>query len=185
MTAVLHYPKRDAFAALSKMKFSMYVTLLVCAVSLQIWGCLSIEIENYFYHLQSFVDDIGPGNYSYFKLSRQGNVRIFVETLKGDADIYVSETNSKPTFEDYDFKSVTCGEDYVDIPDSFKRPAAIAIYGHPRFSETKFRCSVYVDTRDLAQNDPEQQHFDTTEEEELTGWHFLLKILEFVLDVAL
>nr|XP_054759700.1 UPF0669 protein C6orf120-like [Lytechinus pictus] len=170
------------------MNFFKYALLLMYAVSLEIRGCFSMEPESYFYLLQSFVDDIGPGNYSYFKLSRQGNVRIFVETLLGDADIYVSQANSKPSFEDYDFKSVTCGEDYVDIPESFKRPTAIAIYGHPRYPETRFRCSVYLDARDAAQNDanfPEPHRFDTPEEDEHPGWLFLLKILEFVLDIAL
>lgn len=175
-------------SATYKMKFPKYAVLLVYAASLEVWACLASELEDYYYLLQSFDDKIGAGNYTNFQLTRHGNIHICLQTLRGDADIYVSETNLKPNYEDYDLKSVTCGDDEVAIPATFKRPTAIAIYGHPRFDETRFRCSVYLDTRDLSQSDfdlPQQHGFESNVEEDHPGWMFLLKIIEFVLDAAL
>ncbi|XP_072165820.1 UPF0669 protein v1g209471-like [Diadema setosum] len=169
------------------MRMHTQTVIAVYAALLEISACFVHGMEDYFYHLQTFEDVIGAGNYTYFKLTRPGNIRIFLQTLEGDADIYVSETTSKPTFEDYDLKSVTCGEDIVDVPDSFSRPTAIAIYGHPCCEESRFSCSVYVDTRDLSKGDMglPPPGFEGDLEEEHPGWWFLLKVLEFILDVAL
>lgn len=59
----------------------------------------------------------------------------------GDADFYISTTVEKPTFEPdtYDVQSASCGIDVVHIPESFKRPVHISVYGHPA-AET----SVYI-----------------------------------------
>ena len=172
-----------------KMELPKYLLMFICASSLEALACLASEfyLEDYFYHLQSFEDTIGAGNYTNFKLTKNGNIRIYLQSLSGDADIYVSETNSKPTFEDYDLKSVTCGDDYVDIPDSFQRPTAIAIYGHPRQDESVFRCSVFLDRRDPSQSDIDipQQGAGFDLEEDHPGWAFLFKVLEFILEVAL
>ena len=42
----------------------------------------------------------------------------------GDADLYVSKTLLKPSFdpEEFDFSSATCGRDLVDIPRAYVLP---------------------------------------------------------------
>ncbi len=53
----------------------------------------------------------------------------------GDADLYVSESIGKPSFElsEHSSSSATCGRDEVDLPRSVSRPVHVAVYGHPRF----------------------------------------------------
>ncbi|KYM98817.1 DNA repair endonuclease XPF, partial [Cyphomyrmex costatus] len=58
----------------------------------------------------------------------------------GDADLYASQIISKPTYEPdhYCLQSVTCGEDTIFIPKSFKRPVSIGVYGHPSHEISKY-----------------------------------------------
>lgn len=53
----------------------------------------------------------------------------------------MSTSVEKPTYEPdtYDVQSASCGIDVVHIPESFKRPVHISVYGHPA-AET----SVYI-----------------------------------------
>lgn len=47
-----------------------------------------------------------------------------VNCYAGDADLYVSDTVKKPTYDNYEVKSTTCGEDLVDISE-LNRPVYI------------------------------------------------------------
>ena len=68
------------------------------------------------YLLHTFSGRVGSGNYTYYKLSKEGNVRLILETTLGDSDLYISDQTLTPDFEIYDLKSATCGEDEVYIP---------------------------------------------------------------------
>lgn len=87
-------------------------------------------------------------------------ILIFFRT--GDADLYASQTTTKPTYEPdhYCLQSTTCGEDIIFIPKryfiltnlfehfthtqyifyifSFKRPVSIGVYGHPSHEISKY-----------------------------------------------
>ncbi len=54
---------------------------------------------------------------------------------QGDADLYVSESMSKPTFEleEHSMSSATCGVDQVTLPKEIGRPVHVAVYGHPNY----------------------------------------------------
>ena len=78
---------------------------------------------------------VGAGNYSYYSLQDDDPVRLVLTTLTGDADLYVSEVLSKPTFElqEHTSSSASCGVDAVDLPRTVQRPVYVAVYGHPRY----------------------------------------------------
>jgi len=103
--------------------------LLLCARA--VWGD---------YQIQSIVGEVESGNYTYYKLQWEGPITIVLDTLSGDADLYVSETHLKPSFEpdQFDFSSTTCGLDSVDIPRAIPRPLGVSVYGHPRHDFTRF-----------------------------------------------
>ncbi|XP_075228903.1 UPF0669 protein v1g209471-like [Lycorma delicatula] len=88
-------------------------------------------------HLQSVLQtvsgEVGAGNFSYYSLMYIGPITLFLYSSEGDADLYVSQEISKPTFEpdSYCLQSATCGVDIIDIPKSFQRPVSIGVYGHP------------------------------------------------------
>lgn len=66
-------------------------------------------------------------------------------TSEGDADIYVSQTNLSPTYDldNFDLYSATCGVDVVTIPESFKRPLGLGIYGHYAHETSVYHLEVY------------------------------------------
>ncbi len=54
---------------------------------------------------------------------------------EGDADLYVSDVHTNPTFEfeEHVSSSATCGVDTVALPPTMGRPINIAVYGYPRY----------------------------------------------------
>ncbi|KAM4866256.1 UPF0669 protein C6orf120 homolog isoform 1-T1 [Thomomys bottae] len=88
---------------------------------------------------------IGAGNYSYLRLSHEGRVVLRMRSLRGDADLYVSDSTLRPSFDDYALQSATCGPDAVAIPAHFRRPVGIGVYGHPSHGESAFEMKVYLD----------------------------------------
>ena len=115
------------------------------------WLLYSTSGENV---LQSFTGTLGPGNYSYFSLHEPGEITLIVESIIGDADIYVSEKVSKPTYMEYDIQSTTCGIDKVTVPKLFKRPVGIAIYGHPHSPETNYKITAVRDYAGIDASSP-------------------------------
>uniref|UniRef100_A0A8D3BH05 Uncharacterized protein n=1 Tax=Scophthalmus maximus TaxID=52904 RepID=A0A8D3BH05_SCOMX len=65
---------------------------------------------------------IGAGNYSYLRLNHDGRIILHMRSLKGDADLYVSDRTLQPSFDTYKLQSVTCGRDVVVVPGDFVRP---------------------------------------------------------------
>lgn len=59
--------------------------------------------------------------------------------------MYASHTTAKPTYEPdhYSLQSTTCGEDIIVVPDNFKRPVSIGVYGHPSHELSKYTLLVY------------------------------------------
>uniref|UniRef100_A0A3B3C6N8 Chromosome 6 open reading frame 120 n=1 Tax=Oryzias melastigma TaxID=30732 RepID=A0A3B3C6N8_ORYME len=72
---------------------------------------------------------IGAGNYSYLRLNHDGRIILHMKSLKGDADLYVSDKTLHPNFDTYKLQSVTCGHDVVVVPGDFSRPAWTARCG--------------------------------------------------------
>lgn len=85
--------------------------------------------------LQNVPGMVGGGNYTYFQLNFEGALVLKLETIDGDADLYISDKIQRPTFEleEHTLSSWTCGLDSVFIPKTMARPIYIAVYGHPRF----------------------------------------------------
>ncbi|KYN39320.1 DNA repair endonuclease XPF, partial [Trachymyrmex septentrionalis] len=85
-------------------------------------------------------DDVPSGSYKYYSLTYDGNIKIRLTSITGDADLYASQIISKPTYEPdhYCLQSATCGEDTIFIPKSFKRPVSIGVYGHPSHEISKY-----------------------------------------------
>lgn len=141
---------------------------------------------------------IGAGNYSYLRLNHEGKIILRMQSLRGDADLYVSDSTLHPSFDEYELQSVTCGQDVVSIPAHFQRPVGIGIYGHPSHHESDFEMRVYsdrtvdqypfgeaaysADPTGASQNQayaPEE----SAQEEESVLWTILISILKLVLEI--
>nr|XP_033201374.1 UPF0669 protein v1g209471-like [Bombus vancouverensis nearcticus] len=98
--------------------------------------------------LHYVTDEVAGGSYKYYNLAYDGFVRIVLISEVGDTDLYASQIVTKPTYEpdQYCLQSATCGDDVIVIPDSFKRPVSIGIYGHPSHESSKYILLVYETT---------------------------------------
>lgn len=133
--------------------------------------------------IQTFNGEIGAGNFTYFTLKREGDVTLILESIEGDADIYISQDTLKPDFENYDLKSATCGEDVVTIPSYYKRPIGISVFGHVYAPFTKYTMKVLMDYSGGEAS--EKQYSKSEEPEESLLWTLLVNILKIILEILL
>ncbi|XP_071757251.1 UPF0669 protein C6orf120 homolog [Centroberyx gerrardi] len=141
---------------------------------------------------------IGAGNYSYLRLNHDGKIILHMRSLKGDADLYVSDKTLRPSFDTYKLQSATCGQDVVVVPGDFVRPVGIGIYGHPSYQESEFEMRVFYDQ--AAPQDPfdkgsyssedgqGQQKFPPAaeqdfQEEESIFWTILIGLLKIIVEI--
>lgn len=108
-------------------------------------------------------DEVVGGSYKYYSLTYEGFIKITLTSETGDADLYASQTIAKPTYEpdQYCLQSATYGEDTILIPDSFKRPVSIGVFGHPSHENSKYILLVHetVDTENIShERNPEDIH---------------------------
>lgn len=141
---------------------------------------------------------IGAGNYSYLRLNHDGRIILHMHSLKGDADLYVSDKTLRPSFDTYKLQSVTCGRDAVVVPGEFARPVGIGIYGHPSHKESEFEMRVFFDQTvapepfDKGSYNSGEEHEkrktpqapeDDFQEEESIFWTILIGLLKIVLEI--
>lgn len=142
--------------------------------------------------------NIGAGNYSYLRLNHDGRIILHMQSLKGDADLYVSDKTLRPSFDTYKLQSVTCGQDVVVVPGDFARPVGIGIYGHPSHLESEFEMRVFYDqsvppdpfdngsyTSDDGhkQKKSPQSAEENIQEEESILWTILIGLLKIILEI--
>nr|XP_012218805.1 PREDICTED: UPF0669 protein C6orf120 homolog [Linepithema humile] len=108
--------------------FISITSLIICVLALE---------EDLLHYVS---DDVPGGSYKYYSLTYDGYIKIRLTSITGDADLYASQTTTKPTYEPdhYCLQSTTCGEDIIFIPKSFKRPVSIGVYGHPSHEISKY-----------------------------------------------
>lgn len=119
-------------------------TFLVYCLTLLLPAVATAYEESNLIHVQSFEGQVGTENFTYYRLTLDGCVIVRLESLQGDADLYVSSTSLKPTWEAYDFKSNTCGTDEVVILPSQLRPIGIGVYGYVPAETSVFQLSVFL-----------------------------------------
>lgn len=122
--------------------------------------------------LHSVAGDVGRGNYTYYSLMYEGPIILYLHSELGDADLYVSQTVTKPTFEPetYCLQSSTCGLDIVHIPRSFSRPVGIGVYGHVSHEVSVYLLEVVYREEDETDNfDPYTAELNQDEQQEGTA----------------
>ena len=144
--------------------------------------------------MNSFTQHVGGGNYTHYKLTKEGDVRLVLNTIEGDADLYISDNTLYPDYENYELQAVSCGEDTVFISDDFERPIGIAVYGHPSHDQSYFQLDVYVSDVGQASEQsfsvPSKKGLNTKrnsegEEQESILWNIFVGLLKIIFDVLL
>ncbi|KAK5978395.1 hypothetical protein GCK32_004147 [Trichostrongylus colubriformis] len=102
---------------------------------------------------------VGPGNFTRYELKVAYPMRIVLQSLEGDADIYFSYTDKSVSYhlDMHDASSATCGLDYIDVS-SNPRPAYVGVYGHPSKNVSSYRLLVMVAPDGNFQHEPELIH---------------------------
>ncbi|TNM85712.1 UPF0669 protein C6orf120 homolog [Takifugu flavidus] len=177
------------------------IALVVTLLLFQVRGHLNLSeddnIPKEWVLLHVVQGHIGAGNYSYLRLNHDGRIILHMRSLKGDADIYVSDKTLRPSFDTYKLQSVTCGQDVVIVPRDFVRPVGIAIYGHPSYKESEFEMRVFYDqtvpqdpfdkgsyTSEDGQPSKSPQAADgDIQEEESILWTILIGLLKIILEI--
>lgn len=109
-------------------------------ISVFLLGISCIKCERL---LQTLTATVSGEGYTHYRLSTQGRLLVTLESIVGDADLYVSDHTLSPAYDDYVMQSNTCGKDEVIISSHMTRPIGIAIYGHPNYDSSEFRLSIY------------------------------------------
>lgn len=156
-------------------------------------ACICTAVEQLVY---TFTNQVGAGNFSYFKLHREGVVRLELKTTSGDADLYVSSSTLSPDFRNYELSSATCGYDEVTVPAEMQRPVGVGVFGHPSHEVSQFVLSVYFsyDDADLESValDGDSSHRSTAsstqsqldaEQPESLLWSIFVGLLKIILDI--
>lgn len=132
----------------------------------------------------TFSNRVGSGNFSYFKLHREGFIRLVLTSNSGDADLYISSATLYPDYNNYELKSATCGEDSVEVPVEMIRPVGIGIFGHPSSEVSEFNLFVYADDDNIPDGTHISQHIaSSSETEESLVWSIFVGILKLILDI--
>ncbi|XP_064622613.1 UPF0669 protein v1g209471-like [Lineus longissimus] len=161
----------------------------VIASLLLVFQFISVVFAEYILH--TFSGEIGAGNYTYYKLTREGDLRLLLSTETGDSDIYVSDKTLHPDFENYELQSVTCGDDEVLIPTSMKRPIGIGVYGHPSHKESKYVMSLMAGSSGQGETFNTESDGDAAgntqgeQEEQSILYTVLVGILKIAFDILL
>ncbi|XP_034943180.1 UPF0669 protein C6orf120 homolog [Chelonus insularis] len=110
-------------------------------------------------------DKVSSGSFKYYSLMYDGVIKIILLSKKGDADLYISQLTSKPTYEpdQYCIQSTTCGDDIILIPQNFKRPVSIGVYGHPSHETSQYYLIVYHISLSADEDFDEQSHINNLE----------------------
>jgi len=132
-----------------------------------------------------FTGSVGASNFTYFKLHRDGIVKLVLDSMSGDADIYVSSATLSPDYSNYELCSTTCGLDEIIIPSDMIRPIGVGIFGHPSHETSQFELTVWVDSNTMS-NNGDKVHFNSdNDQEESLLWSILLGLLKIILNVLM
>jgi hypothetical protein len=159
--------------------------------------CIQLSLASIFgAALHTVSEKVGGGNFTYIKFYDKGAYQLVLESISGDADLYISDTNSQPDWEDYEFHSVTCGEDSVRVPVDMKRPVYIGVYGHPSHELSVYALQIFSDT---SAEQEDREHLGVSNKKRRTSpssgpdsrddepesllWTIIVGILKILLDI--
>lgn len=136
--------------------------------------------------IYSTVSEVGAGNITHYSLKQEGCITLILHSAVGDADIYISESNPKPDYLDYDMQSATCGRDVVTIPKDFKRPVGIGVFGHVYHPVSKYELIAVLDyDMKISDEDRHSGSFLRGDEDssESTVWVVFVNILKIIVEI--
>ena len=120
-----------------KVEFILYLVLLlfICFIP----SAISFTIT------ESLSNSVSAGDVIHYTLASTSAVVVVLVSDEGDVDLYASptHTNSKPTSDNHEISSTSCGLDILPLimSEDIGR-YTLGVHGHVRYEESKF--SLYV-----------------------------------------
>jgi hypothetical protein len=96
--------------------------------------------------------ELDAENFSFYEINTKGNLKIELLSIEGDVDMYASP-NSKADFYNYEWQSVTYGQDEIFIEDVKKRPIYLSIYAHPYYPKSVYILNQYLIHKPVESNE--------------------------------
>ena len=94
------------------------------------------------YHITKAVSGtVAGGDVAYYQVTSTNSVVVVLISEQGDTDLYASPThiNSKPSSDDHEINSASCGLDVLSlIMNPSLQKYSLGVYGHVRYDESKF-----------------------------------------------
>lgn len=122
-----------------------YFALIISFISYLLGITSAYEI------LDSFHGSIHAGDVKFYSVESTTPLIIALYSIEGDADMYASPTNknSKPSSDDFEYTSTSCGLDVFLLPMSKQvQRMTVGIYGHVRHDKTTYHVSVIGPTEE-------------------------------------
>lgn len=118
------------------MMYKLFYILLCIIPIILIGKLINVDTPNQPKLLARTGGGIERGNFSYFYIKIYGSVILNLSSILGDADIYISDTNMYPSYDpdSYSLHSATCGDEIIEIPESYDSPLALGVYGYAESS---------------------------------------------------
>ncbi|KAL5254845.1 hypothetical protein ACHWQZ_G014325 [Mnemiopsis leidyi] len=86
-----------------------------------------------------------PSQYDFFVFSFNSPLTFVLSTHAGDADLYITQSSSNPTYHDYDLLSATTGVEIIQIPESFSSPVRVGVFASAQYTNTSYSLEVSSD----------------------------------------
>ena len=88
-------------------------------------------------------EELETGTYAHYSFEDRGNFRIVLTSLEGDADLYASDKHKIVDSSNYEWQSLTYGEDEIFISENMQRPVAISVFAHPYYIKSVYEIKVF------------------------------------------
>jgi len=86
-----------------------------------------------------------PLQYDFYVFSFNSPLTFELSTHAGDADLYVTQGSSNPTYYDYDMISATTGVEVIQIPETFSSPVRVGVFASAQYYNTSYVLQVTSD----------------------------------------
>lgn len=142
--------------------------------------------------VKTIQDRVYATNVTYYTIKIKTEFTIVLDSLRGDADLYVSENDRQPHYQnlDYNMSSNTCGRELIVIPETLIRPVVAGVFGHEQYPVSEYRMTVLMgevhadDAAKVVSQDASDGQSNSDEKQSLV-WDVFSFLFKLVVEVLL
>ena len=133
-------------------------------------------------------------NFTYYSMQIKSQFTVVLDSIKGDADLYISENDRQPHYQnlDYNISSNTCGRELIVIPDTLKRPIVAGVLGHEQYLISEYNMVILMgevhpdDAAKIVAPAPDSNSKQSkSDEKQSLLWDIVSFILKLIVEILL